>query len=288
MALSPSHKFGQIVGNLLEQIIEPVLREFCNTRGLYLDVKGKRTGVRAGKKVTWSDKYGNDHDLDFVIEKGGSTKKMGRPVAFIEAAWRRYTKHSKNKAQEIQGAVLPIAEKYQWDRPFLGAVLAGVFTSSSLSQLSSVGFNVLYFPYESVVAAFESVGINVRFDEETPDEEFKACVTAIEMLPDSAFDELRLFLVKEKEGLFQSFLNDLAKVLDRMIDRLIIIPLFGEKHEFNSIEDGVNYINSFVESENGGVFRKYEIIVKYSNGDVVDASFQERERVLRFLEYLSG
>src|SRR6056297_3323456 len=151
MAESPSHKFGQIVGNLLEDIMRPVLQEFCDRRGLYLDIQGKRSGVRSGKKVTWLDKYGNTHDLDFVIEKGGSATSKGRPVAFIEAAWRRYTKHSRNKAQEIQGAVLPIADGYHWDKPFLGAVLAGVFTKGSLEQLDSVGFKVLYFPYESIV-----------------------------------------------------------------------------------------------------------------------------------------
>lgn len=106
MAQSPSHKFGQIVGNLLEDILTPVLQKFCHERGLYLDIKGPRPGVRKGRKVTWQDKYGNLHDLDFVIEKDGSPGKRGRPVAFIEAAWRRYTKHSRNKAQEIQGAIL--------------------------------------------------------------------------------------------------------------------------------------------------------------------------------------
>jgi len=78
---------------------------------------------------------------------------MGTPAAFIEVAWRRYTKHSRNKAQEIQGAILPLAEKFRWSNPFLGAVLAGVFTDGSLEQLRSLGFHVLYFPYETLVTA---------------------------------------------------------------------------------------------------------------------------------------
>ena len=176
MAQSPSHRFGQIVGLLLEDILEPQLRIFCEARGLYLDVKGPRPGVRNGRKVIWTDKYGNDHDLDFVIEAGGTNSRQGRPVAFIEAAWRRYTKHSRNKAQEIQGAILPIADACQWDKPFLGAVLAGIFTRASLDQLRSVGFHVLYFQYASVMSAFNSVGIDAEFNETTPDEDFAACV----------------------------------------------------------------------------------------------------------------
>ncbi len=125
MADSPSHKFGQIIGNLLEELIKPEFLKFCKDRNLYLDTQVERSPARTGKKVSWKDKYGNSHDLDFVIEKGGSKDKIGKPVAFIEAAWRRYTKHSRNKAQEIQGAVLPIADKHVWDAPFLGGSPCG-------------------------------------------------------------------------------------------------------------------------------------------------------------------
>lgn len=288
MAESPAHKFGQIVGNLLEDIMKPVLQDFCDKRGLYLDVKGKRSGVRKGAKVTWIDKYGNNHDLDFVIEKGGSTKTKGRPVAFIEAAWRRYTKHSRNKAQEIQGAVLPIADEYHWDKPFLGAVLAGVFTKGSLDQLDSVGFKVLYFPYESVVSAFDSVGIDVRFDESTPNDLFSDCIRKIEQLDDSKYGLLKGYLVKEEAELFESFLSELAQVLDRMIDKLIVIPLYGSEREFATYTDAINFIKGFDQTGDGGDFRKYEIIVKYSNGDSIDASFKSKDEAGRFLEYLSG
>ena len=98
-------------------------------------------------------------------------------------AWRRYTKHSRNKAQEIQGAILPLAEKYRWSNPFLGTVLAGVFTEGSLEQLRSHGFNVLYFPYETLVSAFEAGAIDIRFDEGTPDEAFRVCADRIESTP---------------------------------------------------------------------------------------------------------
>jgi len=90
MAESPSYKLGQVIGNLIEEIIGPMLSEFCEDAGLFLDKKGDRI-ARSGKKVTWKDKFGNLHDLDFVIEKGGTDDKIGQPVAFIEAAWRRYT-----------------------------------------------------------------------------------------------------------------------------------------------------------------------------------------------------
>lgn len=147
MAVSPAHQFGQEIGLLLEEIIKPLLFDFSSARGLYLDAKGPRGKARPGNKVTWTDKYGNNHDLDFVIERKGTSDDRGRPLAFIESAWRRYTKHSRNKAQEIQGAILPIAENYHWDAPFKGVIFAGIFTAGAISQLESTGFVVLYIDY---------------------------------------------------------------------------------------------------------------------------------------------
>src|SRR2546423_10453545 len=106
MAEAAGHKFGQFIGEYCESAIEPLLQEFADKYGLFLDKKGPRP-ARSGKKLRWVDSYGNGHDLDYVLERGGTPEKVGTPIAFIESAWRRYTKHSKNKAQESQGAVLP-------------------------------------------------------------------------------------------------------------------------------------------------------------------------------------
>jgi len=164
MAESLSHKFGQIIGDLLELAIQPNLEKFAKEQGLYLDKKGERV-TRKGKKLTWADLKENKHDLDFVLERGGTPDKLGVPVAFIETAWRRYTKHSRNKAQEIQGAIIPLSEKFKSSSPFLGVVLAGVFTQGALTQLRSLGFSVLYFSYETVIKAFAKFGINASFEE---------------------------------------------------------------------------------------------------------------------------
>jgi hypothetical protein len=171
MAESLSHKFGQIIGDLLELAIEPHLRKFAKSNNLYLDKKGIRT-ARKGKKLSWVDGKENSHDLDFVLEREGSEKLIGVPVAFIETAWRRYTKHSRNKSQEIQGAILPLAEKHRNSSPFIGVVIAGEFTAGSLTQLKSSGFCVLYFSYDTVMRAFRKFKIDADFDEATSEKDF--------------------------------------------------------------------------------------------------------------------
>src|SRR5207249_3954484 len=177
MAESPSHQFGQVIGDILEAAVKPVLQEFADKYNLYLDKQGPRP-TRDGNKVSWVDKNGNKHDLDFVLERSGTPRIVGTPVAFIETAWRRYTKHSRNKAQEIQGAILPLVMTHHKHAPFIGVVLAGDFTTGALNQLKSLGFRVLYFPYSTIVGAFAGVGIDAKFEENTPDEE---CVQKIKL-----------------------------------------------------------------------------------------------------------
>jgi len=169
MAQAPGHRFGQIIGDTLERTIRAPLQDVAEVLGLYLDYKHTRSARDGRRKVAWKDDRGNEHDLDYVLEEGGSEDTIGKPKAFIETAWRRYRKHSRNKAQEIQGAILPLAETYDAWHPFLGVVLAGVFTDGSLAQLKSHGFHVLHYPYETIIEAFGTVGINAQFDEHTPD-----------------------------------------------------------------------------------------------------------------------
>jgi hypothetical protein len=286
MAKSPSHKFGQLIGNLLEELIEPFLTDFAKRSVLYLDYQKNSRKARKGKKVTWKDPYGNLHDLDYVLERGGTADMLGTPVAFIEVAWRRYTKHSRNKAQEIQGAILPLAEKYQWSNPFLGAVLAGVFTEGSLEQLRSLGFHVLYFPYETIVAAFASCNIDVAFDEKTPDRSFQKCVTQIEKAPKATMQRVKDHLGNANMTEIDNFVAALKERLDRMIEKIIVIPLYGRSNEFVTIDDALRFLDGHSVYEGCGDFRKYEVLISFTNGDRVEGSFKDKTKVREFLQFI--
>lgn len=288
MANSPSHRFGQIIGDLLEEIILPQLQEYCDSRGLYLDKKGKRL-TRKGSKVTWQDKFANTHDLDFVIESGGSDDTIGRPVAFIEAAWRRYTKHSRAKAQEIQGAVLPISEKHHWDKPFLGAILAGVFTKKSLTQMESCGFETVLMPYDTVVGAFASVGIDINFDEKTADTDFSRAVNEFEALSPSDRVALKAHLASANGKELGNFFQALKKAIDRKISAVIVLPTYGSEHAFEDLNEAIEFVENFDSSSSeSGTFRKFEVIVRYTNGDRVEATFEDQSSTIGFLNYIES
>ena len=287
MAESPAHKFGQIIGELLESVIRTPLEQFCQKQGLYLDHQKKERHARRGRKVSWEDPYGNFHDLDFVIERGGNNNEIGQPVAFIEVAWRRYTKHSRNKVQEIQGAILPLAEKYKWNNPFLGTVLAGIFTTTSIDQLRSLGFQTLYFPYETIIAAFATEDIDIKFDESTPDEDFRKCAEKIEKASDEVIQRIKDALIETNSHQVNQFFSALNARLGRFIRRIIVIPLYGRSNEFPSVSEALKFLDVHAIYEGSGDFRKYEIFVEFSNGDKVDASLSSKQQVRDFLSFIN-
>ncbi len=283
MAISPAHKFGQIVGGMLEEAINPFLESFSREHGLYLDRKGRRP-ARSGTKVRWTDVYGNRHDLDFVLERGGSPDHIGTPVAFIETAWRRYTKHSRNKAQEIQGAIQPLAATYKNAAPFIGVILAGVFTEGAIKQLQSLGFAVLYFPYETIVKAFGRVGISAKFDEVTPDAESARRVRAWRALSAGKRRSVAVALVKLNDGRIQSFLDALRKSATRQIEQIYVLPLHGASARIATIEEAIQYVERYDEGRPENRLVRYEVRIVYSNGDRIEGQFKDKESAIAFLQ----
>ena len=283
MAESLAHTFGQVIGNVLEDAIEPALQRFADERGLYLDKKGPRR-AREGKKVTWTDLHGNAHDLDFVLERGGTDNAFGTPVAFIETAWRRYTKHSRNKAQEIQGAIQVLALTYKHCCPFIGAILAGVFTDGAINQLKSLGFHILFFPYESIVEVFQKVGIDASFDEGTPEKEFRTKLSRWKTASKKAKRSVAMQLIETRQNDINDFLSALDNVVKRRIERIIVVPLHGRETECSSVGEAIAFLSSYEISHVSGAVYKYEIHIRYSSGDKITAEFAEKTSALDFLK----
>jgi hypothetical protein len=282
LAKSPAHRFGQIVGEVLETAVAPLLAAFAKRHGLYLDRHGKRS-CRPGTRCTWLDLNNNKHNLDFVLERAGSNDKQGIPAAFIETAWRSYTKHSRNKAQEIQGAIGPLAETYKNARPFIGVILAGMFTEGALTQLRSLGFSVLYFSHESVIAAFRDHGIDASFGENTPDAVFRKKVKAYEALTTKQRVALARGLLHKQKAQVEQFMDSLEKVVSRQIDRVTILPLHGNARELPNVAEAIKFIETYGEETGQRPIQRYEIRIRYNNGDSIEATFRDKDDAITFL-----
>lgn len=283
MAESLSHRWGQIIGDVLEAATLPLLLHFAEERGLYLDREGVRP-ARASKKATWIDVNGNRHDLDYVLERGGSPEQIGRPIAFIETAWRRYTKHSRNKAQEIQGAVMPLVAMHRNSAPFTGAILAGVFTAGALEQLRSLGFTILFFPYEGVIAAFETVGINAAFNETTAEGDFREKIAAWVELGDAEKASVSLALTEAYKHEVDTFLAKLSRSVAREIEAVFVLPLHGNASTLQSVASAIRHIEEYnnASGESKPVVH-YLVEVRYNTGEQVSGKFNDKESAVQFL-----
>lgn len=283
MAQSPAHKLGQIIGDVLEAAVRTPLQSVAEELGLYLDFEHIRPARGRKKKVVWTDKHDNAHVLDYVLEIHGSEHQTGQPRAFIETAWRRYTKHSRNKAQEMQGAITPLAEKYQDTCPFLGAVLAGVFTPASLDQLKSHRFNVVYCPYETVIAAFASEGIDVSSEEDTSEKELQRKVNAFNRLSARRRKLIGGAIIDLHADQFDRFFEALRRNVNRRVQQVSVLTLSGTSHQFASVADAVRFVSDFDQLTPAKEFVRYELVIRYSNGDEVRGAFQERDSAVDFL-----
>jgi len=281
MAKSNAHKFGQIIGDILEFALQPTLEKFAKKHRLFLDKKGLRE-ARKGKKVSWTDSNGNSHDLDFVLERHGTHQKIGTPVAFIETAWRRYTKHSRNKAQEIQSAILPLLKTHEGASPFAGVVLAGEFTDGALNQLRSLGFTVLFFPYSTIIQAFQEFGIDAKYDETTEEADFAEKIKLVEGLTDKILVALMLADLNKKE--VEIFFDSLAKSVSRFIEQVVVLPLYGAELQTNTIQEAIEFLGQYRGQNSTPNLVRFEILIRYNTGDKIEASFQERQDAISFLK----
>ncbi len=291
MAESLAHRWGQIIGDGFEMFVRDILTDVAKRHDLYLDFKRPRKARGGQGKVTWQDGYGNKHDLDYVLERGGDEETRGVPAGFIESAWRRYTKHSKNKVQEIEAAVMPVALTFSRHQPFLGAVLAGEFTRNALHQLESKGFAVLYVPYDSILKAFRELGIDASSEDGadgTTEEQFRGKITKWESLPQP--QATNRLLVK-LHGLHQREVAEFKQRLDAAITRRVnsvrLTVLRGHFVECSDIDSAIAYLIDEEKSarlrEDGEQREAFEVQVRFNTGAKIEATFPKRAEAIAFL-----
>lgn len=291
MAESLAHRWGQIIGDVFEMFVRRILTEVAKQHGLYLDFKRPRKTRGGQGKVTWQDGYGNKHDLDYVLERDGTEDTIGEPVAFVESAWRRYTKHSKNKAQEIEAAVMPVALTFSRFQPFCGAVLAGEFTSNALHQLESKSFTVLHVPYESILMAFKEISIDASSEDGvggTTEEQFREKITTWESLTQpQATNRLlaKLYVLHERK--IMDFKQKLEAAITRRVISVRLAVLRGHSVECSDIESAVALLveeeRTYRLREDGEPRESFEIQIRFNTGAKIDATFSKRIEAVAYL-----
>lgn len=282
---SASHTLGQLIGNFFQNFFLDSLQNLAEQHGMYCDHQEPRPGVRGSrKKVSWKDLRGTSHDLDYVIEREGNRDKQGHPKAFIELAWRRYTKHSRNKAGKIEGALFHLGETFKG--AFLGAILAGEWSPGSLEQMKARGIRVLHIPFEIVATTFDAVGINLRYSEKAPESEVWTLVHKWRQLDDEQLTAAREIFYAAISESYQSFLNELGSRLDAKVVSIRILSLFGEEFHFDSIDTAIQELSAYdqVRKPDNVGFVRYEVNIVLTNGADITGKFLTAEDASDFLK----
>ena len=282
MATSPSHQLGEAIGDFFEFAVIQYLNPIVAAKGYDLDYRHPRPARGNKREVIGIDHNGNKHKLDIVVEKDGSESKFGTPRAFIEMAWRRYVKHSKNKVQEIAGAILPLVETYAKEMPFYAAVLAGEFTDNAIVQLRSQGFYVLHFNYAEICSLFETVGLSIRWEETTSEAELQYIADSFRALDDADSHQLlQAFFTTCKDRL-EDLAAALCNALNTTVSEIVVVPMHGVAQKLDTIQDAVAFVVNYDESSKAPVLR-YEMIVRYSNGDEYTMKCTNKAKAIQFL-----
>lgn len=269
----------------MEEALKPVLQEMADRHDLYLDSDGPRPGVRPGAHVAWTDDLGNSHDLDFVLERGGSATKAGNPAAFVEAAWRRYTKHSKAKAQEIQGAVLPVLAKWNNVKPTPAAVVAGQWTAPALQQMRSSGFVVLHLHFPTTAKVFRDAGIDIEgLGEGTSDSFWQKQCDAYANKSNAEKRQLATALRTAHKAEFEGFVTELERRVVRTIDYVVVTPLHGNGSQYATVKDAIDAVHAYSCAVEAAPFLRFEIRIAYTNGDTIQAMFGSSADAVDFLD----
>lgn len=165
---SSGHKLGQLVGDWFEEyFVFPLLKSVGDKLDLFVDSRFIKRTTRPGK-IIWNDIDGNSVDYDAVLEIGGSEDQRGIPVAFIECFWRRGSRHSKDKARDDSGKLLPMKDTYPTAR-FLGIISAGDFTKPARDLVITRGIDLFYIPKAKIVQAFEECDLIVDYPDKLPE-----------------------------------------------------------------------------------------------------------------------
>ncbi len=67
------------------------------------------------------------------------------------------------------------------------------------------------------------------------------------------------------------------------MSRIRILPLHGTPVELASIAEAIAFIEGYDEETTFGLVAKYEVQIRYSNGDRIDAQFQSKSSAIEFL-----
>jgi hypothetical protein len=90
-------------------------------------------------------------------------------------------------------------------------------------------------------------------------------------------------LREQNERGLEEFVRDLERSLSRQVDSVYILFLHGPSLKAGTVGEAISLIEEYAEQELVEGFVRYEVIVRYSNGDEVTGKFESKTEAVKFL-----
>jgi len=241
---SSGHKLGQVIGDWFEEcFVFPLLQKVGEELDLFVDTRFVTRSSR-NNKIIWIDLDDNKVDYDAVLEIGGSPTKQGVPVAFLECFWRRGSRHSKDKARDDSGKLMPMRETYPTAR-FLGIIAAGDFTVPARELIKSRDIDLFYVVKSKIIEAFSNCGLTMDYDDKLNEDEKSLIVNKfVEDFTKSKKIEVKKELLKIiGTTTMDGYVNRIKSALSALPQEIrIILRKSSEPIVFESVEETSNFI----------------------------------------------
>ncbi|NMP32557.1 hypothetical protein HII17_13405 [Thalassotalea sp. M1531] len=270
---SSGHKIGQLIGDWFEEELATyLLSRVAKDLNLYLDHRFKNRKCRQGK-IIWKALDGSEVDYDFVLELGGTDDEKGIPLAFFETFWRRRAGHSRDKARDDSGKLLPMGETYPTAR-ILGILAAGDFTAPAQEFIKGRGIDLFYIPKTFIYASWAKAGIPMEHGEKASEEEkSKIAEFAVSKINKASkkviFDNL---ISTIGQSVFNSYIDKIkAGIAAIPIEYKITSIFVGKTVAFTEFQDVVDYIkNSAVYKDKDIAEQLYRYEAVFSDGKIFE------------------
>jgi len=286
MIASPGHRLGQIIGNIMEDVFKETVARLAREFGLYHDSKGTVRPARGTRKIIWRDAQGNAYDMDHVLEQDGSDDRIGEPIGFIEVFWRRYEKHSRNKAKEDTGKLVPLLSSYPSAR-FAAIIAAGVFTPPAIQEVESKGIKLLHIPVDVVFDVFRRSGVEVDYPEKADDDTKRQLLWDAErMLTDSLQAQIKSHLLQEIADDLTQFIEVLRQELARTIVTVTVTREASSSFTCASREEALAILSTWDWGQAGQTSEQYAVNVIFNTGTTVHRSFASEDELTLYLAAL--
>jgi hypothetical protein len=90
-------------------------------------------------------------------------------------------------------------------------------------------------------------------------------------------------LIATHKDEYAAFFDSLEVSLTRRLLRISIAALHGSTVEVVTVADAINFIEKYDEKQTVGGFVRYEVNVRYSNGDKITGEFEDKTTAVVFL-----